>query len=54
MGENGRVFIYYSVINICEILNCGTQKACKLLDELETFKHLNVGDRDLENLIGSI
>lgn len=31
------VFIYYSVIKICEILNCGTQKACKLLDELETF-----------------
>ena len=37
VDENGRVFIYYSVINICEILNCGTQKACKLLDELETF-----------------
>ena len=34
VDENGRVFIYYSVINICEILNCGTQKACKLLDEL--------------------
>ena len=37
VDENGRVFIYYSVINICKILNCGTQKACKLLDELETF-----------------
>ena len=37
VDENGRVFIYYSVINICEILNCGTQKVCKLLDELETF-----------------
>ena len=37
VDENGRVFIYYSVINICEILNCGTQKACKLLDELEIF-----------------
>ena len=32
VDENGRVFIYYSVINIC-----GTQKACKLLDELEIF-----------------
>ena len=30
-----RVFIYYSIKNICEDLNCGTQKACKLLDELE-------------------
>ena len=29
------VFIYYSIKNICEDLNCGTQKACKLLDELE-------------------
>lgn len=37
VDENGRVFIYYSVRNICEILNCGTQKACKLLDELEGF-----------------
>ncbi len=37
VDETGRVFIYYSVINICEILNCGTQKACKLLDELEMF-----------------
>ena len=24
-----------SIKNICEDLNCGTQKACKLLDELE-------------------
>ena len=37
VDEKGRVFIYYSVINICEILNCGTQKVCKLLDELEEF-----------------
>lgn len=27
--------IYYSTKNICEDLNCGTQKACKLLNELE-------------------
>ena len=25
----------YAIKNICEDLNCGTQKACKLLDELE-------------------
>ena len=38
MGGRKRKSIYlYSVINICEILNCGTQKACKLLDELEIF-----------------
>ncbi len=25
----------FNIKNICEDLNCGTQKACKLLDELE-------------------
>ena len=35
IDEQGRVFIYYSVKSICEDLNCGTQKACKILDELE-------------------
>ena len=37
IDNQGRVFIYYSIKNICEDLNCGTQKACKLLDELEEF-----------------
>lgn len=35
IDNQGRVLIYYSIKNICEDLNCGTQKACKLLDELE-------------------
>ena len=35
IDDKGRVFIYYSVKSVCEDLNCGTQKACKLLDELE-------------------
>ena len=35
IDNQGRVFIYYSIKNICENLNCGTQKACKLLDEFE-------------------
>lgn len=35
IDDKGRVFIYYSVKRVCEDLNCGTQKACKLLDELE-------------------
>ena len=29
------LMLYYSVKSVCEDLNCGTQKACKLLDELE-------------------
>lgn len=35
IDDKGRVFIYYSVKRVCKDLNCGTQKACKLLDELE-------------------
>ena len=35
VDDQGRGGIYYSIKNICEDLNCGTQKACKLLDELE-------------------
>ena len=30
IDDQGMVFIYYSIKNICEDLNCGTQKACKL------------------------
>ena len=35
IDNQGRVLIYYSIKNICEDLNCGTQKAWRLLDELE-------------------
>ena len=35
IDDKGRVFIYYSVKRVCKDLNCGAQKACKLLDELE-------------------
>lgn len=35
IDDKGREFIYYSVKRVCKDLNCGTQKACKLLDELE-------------------
>ena len=37
MDEEERVYIIFTVNNICDLMNCGTQKACKLLDELETF-----------------
>ena len=40
IDDKGRMFIYYSVKSVCEDLNCGTQKSCKLLDELEKVEEL--------------
>lgn len=56
IDNQGRVFIYYSIKNICEDLNCGTQKACKLLDELEKVgalerKRQGLGRRMLSRLV---
>ena len=36
--ENGRVYIYFTVEEICEDMNCGRDKAMKLLGELDTRK----------------
>ncbi len=36
--EDGRVYIYYTVEEICEDMNCGRDKAMKLLAELDTGK----------------
>ncbi len=35
VDQQGEVYIYYSVKNMCKALNCHTQKTAKLLDELE-------------------
>ncbi|MCR4805364.1 MAG: replication initiator protein A [Clostridia bacterium] len=35
LDDRGRVFLYYTVANIREDLNCSKEKACKLLRELE-------------------
>ncbi len=35
VDQEGEVYIYYSVKNMCEDLHCHTQKVAKLLDELE-------------------
>ena len=48
IDNQGRVFIYYSIKNICADLNCGTQKACKLLDELEKVGALERKRQGLE------
>ena len=45
MDEKGRVFIYYTVDEIQEDLNCGHGKACKLLAELDTVKGIGLIER---------
>ena len=36
VDEDGRVYIYYTVENVMEDLNCGNKKAAKLLNELDS------------------
>ena len=35
--RNGRVFIYFTIREICETLQCAHDKACRILIELEDF-----------------
>ena len=43
--EDGRVYIYYTVEEICDNLNCGRDKAMKLLAELDTDKGIGLIER---------
>lgn len=43
--DTGRVYIYYTVNEICEDLNCGRDKAMKLLGELDTNKGVGLIER---------
>ena len=36
--EDGRVYIYYTVEEICGDMNCGRDKAMKMLADLDTKK----------------
>jgi hypothetical protein len=42
---SGRVYIYYTVEEICNNLNCGRDKAMKLLAELDTGKGVGLIER---------
>ena len=44
-GEDGRVYIYYTVEEICGDMNCGRDKAMKLLAELDTGKGVGLIER---------
>ena len=43
--DNGRVYIYYTVDEICGDVNCGVNKAIKLLAELDTGKGVGLIER---------
>ena len=43
--DQGRVFIYYTVAEIQEDMNCGQDKALKLLAELDTAKGIGLIER---------
>ena len=50
--EDGRVFIYYSIDEICKDLNCASEKAVKLLAELEDssqVKYRCIRAREMDN-----
>lgn len=50
--EDGRVFIYYSIDEICKDLNCASEKAVKLLAELDEgnqVKYRCVRVREMDN-----
>ena len=43
--DTGRVYIYYSVDEICGDMTCGRDKAMKLLAELDTKKGVGLVER---------
>ena len=43
--EDGRVYIYYTVDEICDDMNCGRDKAMKMLADLDTRKGVGLINR---------
>lgn len=48
--DAGRVYIYYTVEEICEDMNCGRDKAMKLLAELDAGKGVGLIERRRQGL----
>lgn len=48
--SDGRVYIYYTIEEICDNLNCGRDKAMKLLAELDSEKGIGLIDRIRQGL----
>lgn len=45
IDEENRVYIYFTLEDICELLNCKTDKAVKLLAELDSSKGIGLIER---------
>lgn len=45
IDEENKVYIYFTLEDICELLNCKTDKAVKLLAELDTNKGIGLIER---------
>ena len=45
IDERNRVYIYFTLEDICELLNCRNEKAVKLLAELDTNKGIGLIER---------
>lgn len=43
--DTGRIYIYYTVKEICENIGCGRNKAMRLLAELDTVKGIGLIER---------
>ena len=43
--DDGRVYIYYTLEEICRDINCGTEKAVKLLADLDSKKGIGLIER---------
>ena len=51
IDDQGRVFIYYSIKNICEDLNCGTQKASIIQQQADTDDNADSDDDFYDDVI---
>lgn len=50
LDEEERVYIIFTVEEIAELLNCGTQKAVKLLKELDSEKGIGLIEKSVWDL----
>ena len=49
MDEEERVYIIFTVNNICDLMNCGTQKAVRLLKELDVKTGIGLIENNRQN-----
>ena len=47
--EYGKIYLYYPINEVCELLHCGRQKAVDTLRELQYADLVSIKNRDVEN-----